>query len=76
MDQVIAAVGAVLVLLAFWLVSTDRVHADDTSYQLLNLLGAGLLATGAVMTESWAFVALNTIWAAVALSALVRRTPS
>ena len=72
MDQVIAAAGAVLVLLAFWLVSTDRVHADDRSYQLLNLVGAALLATGALMTESWAFVALNTIWALVAVSALLR----
>lgn len=72
MDQVIAAGGAVLVLLAFWLVSTDRVHADDRSYQLLNLVGAALLATGAVMTESWAFVALNTIWALVAVWALAK----
>lgn len=72
MDQVIAAVGAALVLLAFWLVSTERVRADQRSYQLINLVGAALLATGALMTESWAFVALNTVWALVALSALVR----
>ena len=71
MDQVIAAVGAVLVLLAFWLVSTERVRAEQPSYQLLNLVGAGLLATGAVMTESWAFVALNGIWASVALWTLL-----
>ena len=72
MDQVIAAVGAVLVLLAFWLVSTERVRAEQPSYQLLNLVGAALLATGAVMTESRAFVALNSIWAAVALWSLVK----
>lgn len=73
MDQAIAAVGAVLVLLAFWLVSTDRVRPEQPSYQLINLVGAGLLATAAVMTESWAFVALNAIWALVAVSALLRR---
>lgn len=73
MDQVIAGVGAACILFAFWALSTDRMDAHQVSYQLINLVGALLLATGALMTSSWAFVALNTVWALVAIWALVSR---
>lgn len=72
MDQVVSGVGAFLILLAFWLLQTRRMSPEQSSYQLLNLVGAGLLASAAFMTESWAFVVLNVVWAAVALWALVR----
>ena len=72
MDQVLSAFGAAGILLAFWALQTGRMTSDQRSYQLLNLAGAGLLATAALMTEAWAFVVLNTVWAAVALWALLR----
>jgi hypothetical protein len=72
-DQLLAAIGAAGILLAFWALQTDRMRADQPRYQLLNLVGAALLATAAAMTNSWAFVVLNTVWAVVALWALVGR---
>ena len=73
MDQVLSAFGAALILLAFWALQTKRMGPDQASYQLLNLVGAGLLATAATMTGSWSFVLLNAVWALVAAWALVRR---
>jgi hypothetical protein len=73
MDQVLSAFGAAGILLAFWALQTKRMRPDQARYQLLNLVGAALLATAAAMTEGWAFVVLNTVWAAVALWALIRR---
>ena len=73
MDQLLSSIGAALILLAFWLLQTDRIQQHDRRYQLMNLAGAGLLATAAIMTSSWAFVVLNTVWALVALWSLVRR---
>lgn len=72
MDQVISAVGAALILVAFWALQTRRMRPEQARYQLLNLLGAGLLAAAALMTESWSFVVLNLVWAGVALWALLR----
>ena len=72
MDQVLSAIGAVLILGAFWALQTKRVGADHRSYQLVNLVGAALLATAAAMTHGWSFVVLNAVWALVALWALVR----
>jgi hypothetical protein len=72
MDQVISAFGAAGILFAFWALQTGRMAADQASYQLLNLVGAGLLAAAALMSEKWAFVVLNVVWALVALWALMR----
>lgn len=72
MDQVLSAFGAAGILLAFWALQTKRMTADQRSYQLLNLVGAALLAAAALMSEKWAFVVLNAVWALVALWALFR----
>ncbi|MFL5846793.1 MAG: hypothetical protein ACJ762_19090 [Solirubrobacteraceae bacterium] len=73
MHQVISAAGAALILLAFWALQTERMRAEQPLYQGINLVGAALLATAAFITESWSFVVLNTVWALVALWALLRR---
>lgn len=73
MNQILSAFGAAAILFAFWALQTKRLRAEQTSYQLINLVGAALLATAATMTESWSFVVLNTVWALVALWALIRR---
>ena len=72
MDQVLSAFGAAGILFAFWALTTKRMSPEQSSYQLLNLVGAGLLAAAALMSQKWAFVVLNTVWALVALWALLR----
>lgn len=75
MDQILSAIGAAAILSAFWALQTGRLRSEQLVYQLINLVGAGLLATAAFMTESWSFVVLNAVWALVALWALLRREP-
>jgi hypothetical protein len=72
MDQVLSAIGAAAILFGFWALQARRLRAEQAVYQLLNLVGAGLLATAATMTGSWSFVVLNAVWALVALWALAR----
>ena len=72
MDQVLSAFGAAGILYAFWALQTKRMRPEQASYQLLNLVGAGLLAAAALMSQKWAFVVLNAVWALVALWALLR----
>jgi hypothetical protein len=62
MDQVLSIIGAALVLGAFGLLQTGRMHTEQVSYQLANVVGPALLATAAIMTEAWAFVVLNVVW--------------
>lgn len=68
--------GAVLVLLAYVLVSTGRLEGRSVAFQLLNLVGA----LGFIVNTGWhgaiPSMALNIVWSAMALYTLVRTGPS
>lgn len=72
LEHVIGTGGAVLVLLAYFLVSSGRVSSSSIAFQLINLAGAGLLTTYALALRGWSLVFLNGVWAIVALTALIR----
>ena len=62
--------GAVLVLLAYGLVSTHRVRPHSVRYQSLNITGA----LGLVINSAWysaiPSAAVNVVWIAIGLYAL------
>jgi hypothetical protein len=68
--------GALLLLLAYGLVSAGRVASGSASYQLMNIVGA----VGVVVNSGWngAFpsVAVNIIWILIGAAALFRRERS
>lgn len=65
--------GALLLLLAYGLVSARRVESGSATYQLMNIAGAA----GVVVNSGWngAFpsVVVNIIWIFIGAAALVRR---
>lgn len=64
--------GAAALLLAYGLVSAGRLSGRSSGFQLLNLGGAaGLLANGA-HHGAWPSAALNAVWVAIGVVALVR----
>ena len=64
--------GAAALLLGYGLVSAGRLAGGSTGFQLLNLGGAaGLLANG-VHHGAWPSAALNGVWLAIGVLALVR----
>lgn len=70
--EILGYVGVLSVLGAYFLVSTGRLQSVSPRYQLLNLVGAIILTIYAVILVAWASVALNGIWALIALVALIR----
>jgi hypothetical protein len=79
MAQTLSLAGAFLVLAAFVLLQLGRLRVDTVTYQLLNLVGGSLLAGAGLLTATWGFVVLNSVWAAVAivkLWQLARRSPA
>ncbi len=71
--QIISLVGAILVLAAYagnqrgW---TDKTHF---SYNLLNLVGSGLLAWVAIVDHRWGFIFLESAWALLSIPPLFNR---
>lgn len=64
--------GAVLILLAYFLVSTGRVEAASRSYQWINVGGAAGILVNSAWHGAVPSVGLNLVWLAIAFAALWR----
>lgn len=64
-------VGALTILVAFAAAQAGRLQQRTVTYQLLNLLGSGVLATIAAVQLSWGFLLLEGSWAVISLIGLI-----
>ena len=71
--EVIGWSGAVLLLLAYWLLSSGRLKGGSTTYQLMNIAGA----VGFVVNSGWngalPSAAMNLVWIGIGVYALLHR---
>ncbi|MEV4564745.1 hypothetical protein AB0K18_01420 [Nonomuraea sp. NPDC049421] len=75
MDLLLDAVGwagAALLLAGYALVSSARLSGDGLAYQLINLGGSVGLMINSAYSAAWPSAALNLIWAAIGVTALVK----
>ena len=76
MDLVIDTLGwsgALLVLVAYALVSTRFVEGDSLMYQALNVVGATLLLANTAYKGAYPSAFVNMIWIGIAIFAIYRR---
>jgi hypothetical protein len=65
-------VGVVVVLVAYGLLTSGRLRAEDVRYPLLNLLGALLLLVSLIAQWNLAGFIANSMWFLIALVSLWR----
>lgn len=70
--EIVGWLGVVLILLAYSLNSFGVVTSESVGYQSLNALGALGIIVSSGTKRDWQPTALNLIWLAVALIALLR----
>jgi uncharacterized membrane protein YfhO len=63
--------GAVLLLVAYFMATTKRWQTHTFKFQLSNLAAALLLATYNLAKMAYVNVAINVVWASVAIIGLV-----
>ena len=68
--DVVEIVGAITILVAFAAAQAGKLQQRTITYQLLNLLGSGALATIAALQLSWGFLLLEGSWAVISLLGL------
>jgi hypothetical protein len=76
MEQVIAVVGALLILVAY--AGNQRGPIDRTrpAYSWLNLVGSLILTVVPYRAQQWGFVLLEDVWVLVSVPPLIpRHTP-
>lgn len=71
-SQVIGWAGTLLIVAAYFLVSTKKVDAQSTVYQALNLLGALAVGVNVFHQQAWPAFTLQVIWGIIALTSLAR----
>jgi hypothetical protein len=69
--EIIGWLGMLLILIAYYLISSRRLEAKSVLYQLLNLGGAVGIVINAFYHKAFPSLALNTIWALIAFWAIV-----
>ena len=73
MSFVAGMIGVLCILIAFLLDEFyKKINAETVPYNLLNILGSGLLIYYAYTLESWPFVVLNGVWMIAAVVKLVK----
>ena len=69
--DIVGWAGMILVLLAYILLSTNKLK-NGVTYQLLNLLAAVLMAIGLYPKDAWFSFTLQVIWGVVAIIAILK----
>lgn len=70
--HIIGWLGVLLLLLAYFLISSKKVSGHGHIYQILNLLGAIGVGINVFYTRSWPALALQIIWASIAMITLLK----
>ncbi len=65
--DVIGWAGALIVLIAYALVSAKRVEGDARSYQLLNLFGGAFLIVNTLYYGAYPSSLVNLVWVTIAV---------
>jgi hypothetical protein len=70
--NVLGWIGAAVLLLAYWLVSTQRTTGNSGMYQGMNLLGAIFVLANSLYYGAYPSVGVNAVWIAIGAYALAK----
>ena len=69
--QILGWTGTFAYLLAYFLLSINKLNARQFTYHFLNIIGAIGLTSNAIHYVDLPNVVVNTVWGIIALSALI-----
>jgi len=70
--DIVGWLGAVLILIAYYLVSVKKLLPASKEFQLLNLFGAIGIVVNSMVYRALPSAVLNTIWALIAFYGLFK----
>jgi drug/metabolite transporter (DMT)-like permease len=66
--------GALILIAAYVVVSYSEASGRSPVYQALNVVGSALLVVNTAWYRAWPSSAVNILWAAIGIGALIRAT--
>lgn len=74
-SDIIATIGVVILLIAFFLNLNKRIASDSKLYIWCNIIGAGMNCYASYLISFYPFVVLEAIWTLVAFASLFKHVP-
>lgn len=72
MIEVSGWIGAILVLYAYFMVSSGKVDGNSGKFQMINIVGAAFLVVYTLGCQAYASMAVNIIWVGIGLNTALR----
>ncbi len=72
--EVIGWTGALLMLLAYGLLSAGKIESRSTAYQVMNIAGAAGFVVNSGWNGAYPSASVNVIWILIGVAALARRS--
>lgn len=72
MDEILGWTGALLILAAYFLVSTKKVSPTSVTYQLMNLFGAFGVGINVFIKGAYPSLAIEVVWGLIAVYGLYK----
>ena len=70
--QTLGWIGTLLIVSAYYLVSSKKLTGNNRTYQAMNLFGAIGVGIHVFYQEAWPAVALQSIWGIIAILSLIK----
>lgn len=70
--DVVGWIGSILLVIAYWLVSQNKVKAQSIKYQSLNIIGSLMLIINTFYYKAFPSTALNVIWIIIGFVYIVK----
>ncbi|HCI05439.1 MAG: hypothetical protein UX26_C0037G0009 [Parcubacteria group bacterium GW2011_GWC1_45_9] len=64
--------GSFLIILAYYLLQTDKIEETDFKYQTINILGALMLGVNAYYKTAWAILTLQAVWILIGVMGILK----
>ena len=71
-SEIIGWIGSALIVLAYFLVSNNKIKHDSKIYQFMNLFGAIGVGVNVFYQQAWPSFALQIIWVIIAIYSLYK----
>ncbi|EHQ27331.1 CBU_0592 family membrane protein [Mucilaginibacter paludis] len=75
LSDIIASVGVIILLIAFFLNLNQKIKSDSKLYIWCNIIGAGMNCYASYMISFYPFFVLEAIWTGVAIFSLFKNVP-
>ena len=72
LSQITSIIGAILILVAYFLLQSNLTHGKSRTFLSMNSVGGILLTYSAFATGNYGFIMLEGSWALISLVSLIR----